>query len=175
MRNALNCQPHRHSLLLILSPHSVHEPPDNFSTKVNVIEDMLFGTRFHLSDGSVRGRLCPGGTAGPLLRLTRLLRTISTASMFQRASRIFERRDKRYPENASASGHANDLNKLEVLAVRAHTDGSLNITLPPTSSVDHSRDSVDATTRRRAMTTPAPPALTEPSWVKRCGLAGYDH
>ncbi|CAM9318424.1 unnamed protein product [Discosporangium mesarthrocarpum] len=40
-------------------------------TEVGVVEDTVFGTRFYLSTGEVRGRWCPGGSAGPLLRLSR--------------------------------------------------------------------------------------------------------
>ncbi|CAM9478255.1 unnamed protein product [Choristocarpus tenellus] len=40
-------------------------------TEVGVVEDIMFGTRYYLADGTVRGRWCPGGTAGPLLRIAR--------------------------------------------------------------------------------------------------------
>ncbi|KAG5190329.1 hypothetical protein JKP88DRAFT_261961 [Tribonema minus] len=37
-------------------------------SEIGVIEDLRFGTRFYLSSGAPRGRLCPGGTAPRALR-----------------------------------------------------------------------------------------------------------
>lgn len=121
---------------------------------MNVIEDMLFGTRFYLSDGTIRGRLCPGGTAGPLLRLARFLRTITPLSWARQFGR---------PNGAKASiqnGRPDDT--LEVLPVKIHTDGSLIIMLPPAESVDAGSGSTT-------------PGTAAPFSVERCGLAGYDY
>lgn len=82
-------------------------------TQVNVIEDMLFGNRFNLADGSLRGRWCPGGSAGPLLRAARILRG---------AARPLQRRREQS-------------RSLEVFPTQVEDDGSLTVTLPNSSAV----------------------------------------
>ena len=110
--------------------------------KVNAIGDTLFGTRFDLKDGTVRGPWCPGGgTAGPLLlQLARHRRFPRLALFLFSLSRritwvsqlLFARSRQRWipfrrPSSSSFRGHAT---ALEVLEVIKQADGSLSVALP---------------------------------------------
>lgn len=116
--------------------------------QVNAIEDMTFGTRFHLEDGSVRGPWCPGGTAGPVLRAARLLRVIRNWTPFARGANVRNRDQSK---------------ELEVLPLRKEADGSLTVTLLLPSS---STCSPMQMPRRLTPSTP---------WANKWELRGYDH
>lgn len=115
---------------------------------MNVIGDTLFGTRFNLSDGSVRGPWCPGGTAGPLLRIARrlpaplllLLRNqriqqpVAPPVPFLRRALLVARGDADKDSGKEVTRPLPDLTAtaaLEVLPVTENADGSLAVTLPP--------------------------------------------
>lgn len=122
--------------------------------QVGVIEDILFGTRFSLSDGSIRGRFCPGGIAGPFLRVRRLLLSIRT-----RLRLLGQATEPRHHHRRRLS------RSLEVLALRLQPGGSLTVSLPVTLSDEY----VMGGPRRKVI---GPPLE---AWIEECGLAGYCH
>lgn len=118
--------------------------------QVDAIGDGLFGTRFNLKDGTVRGPWCPGGgTAGPLLlRLARHRRhrlfnlRIGVALSINRLThRLFffskQRRPRgdwatyfRPPSSPNSNEKTTTTTTLEVLTVTEQPDGSLTVALP---------------------------------------------
>lgn len=145
---------------------------NNETKQVNAIGDSLFGTRFELKDGTVRGPWCPGdGTAGPLLlRLARhrwcprlalfvfaLSRRISWMMAHLPSSRRRRRRRKwvsfRRPPSSFHEHHAT---ALEVLAVTEQPDGSLTVALPRLTAAGGKEEG-------------------GVSWAANCNLAGYEY
>ncbi|CAM9599692.1 unnamed protein product [Ectocarpus sp. 8 AP-2014] len=124
-------------------------------SQVDAIGDSLFGTRFNLKDGTVRGPWCPGGgTAGPLLlRLARHRRhrlfnlRIGVARSINRLTHnLFffskQRRAKgswathfRPPSSPNANEKRTTTTTLEVLTVTEQPDGSLTVALPRCPSI----------------------------------------
>ncbi|CAN0102516.1 unnamed protein product [Ectocarpus sp. 12 AP-2014] len=118
-------------------------------SQVDAVGDSLFGTRFNLKDGTVRGPWCPGGcTAGPLLlRLARHRRhrlfnlCISIARSINRLTHHVFRFSKQRRARSSwatyfrppSSPNFNEKTTpttLEVLTVTEQPDGSLTVALP---------------------------------------------
>lgn len=149
---------------------------------MNAIGDTLFGTRFHLSDGAVRGPWCPGGTAGSFLwiarHLPRRLLKIWTWIRFQRP----------LSKNGSGvSGGGKNLHPLrpggtalEVLPLTEHPDGSLTVMLPGLKQQCGENDGYSSRGAKveggKGGLLRNPRATKEKqSWVENCGLAGYDH
>ncbi|CAN0051228.1 unnamed protein product [Ectocarpus sp. 6 AP-2014] len=122
-------------------------------SQVDAIGDSLFGTRFNLKDGTVRGPWCPGGgTAGPLLlRLARHRRhrlfnqCIGVAQIINRLTHhlfsISKQRRARgswatyFRPPSSPNANEKTTTTLEVLAVTEQPDGSLTVALPRCPSV----------------------------------------
>lgn len=152
---------------------------------MNVIGDTLFGTRFNLSDGTVRGPWCPGGTAGPLLRIARSLR----GPLGVRKEWIPFLRRQALLARADEEGSAKDATRpppklaaaLEVLPITENADGSLEITLPP--PLPPPRHAAGATSElRKSVNVEGDAMMARDStqnrrhaWVADCGLAGYEH
>ena len=122
---------------------------------MNAIGDTLFGTRFDLKDGTVRGPWCPGGgTAGPLLlrlarhrRYPRLALFVFAFSLrigwmahppFARGTgRRWTFFSFRRPSSPSFDVRAT---ALEVLEVAEQPDGSLTVALPRSSTAGVEKD-----------------------------------
>ena len=169
---------------------------------MSVIGDALFGTRFNLSDGSVRGPWCPGGTAGPLLRIARRLRgpllrlrknwtrVAAPVPFLRRALLVVRRGDKdstkeatRPPPKLAAA--------LEVLPVTENADGSLAVTLPPpppppprradvaagagAGAASELRKETDDVEGHVVVAQGSTQKRFQLSWVVDCGLSGYEH
>lgn len=155
------------------------EPTSLFFPQVNAIGDTLFGTRFHLSDGTLRGPWCPGGTAGPLMRIARRLsprlrRTVSDLARWIPSARLLFK----FPKGSSAAVARavadSPLLTLEVLPLTEQPDGCLTVTLPSFSSATKTGN---GRVRRSAHIYKGDRQLEKErrtSWVESCGLAGYD-
>ncbi|CAM9721007.1 unnamed protein product [Ectocarpus sp. 4 AP-2014] len=118
-------------------------------SQVDAIGDSLFGTRFNLKDGTIRGPWCPGGgTAGPLLlRLARhrrhrlfnlrigvarsITRLIHHLFFFSKQIRALGSWATYFrPPSSPNFIEKTTTNTLEVLTVTEQPDGSLTVALP---------------------------------------------
>ncbi|CAB1104398.1 unnamed protein product [Ectocarpus sp. CCAP 1310/34] len=157
-------------------------------SQVDAIGDSLFGTRFNLEDGTVRGPWCPGGgTAGPLLlwlarhRRHRLftLRIGVARSINHLTHHLFLFSKQRRARGSWATSFRppsspNFIEKtttttLEVLTVTEQLDGSLTVALPRCSSALAPGGNGNSAANGRPS-----PMHNASTFAAKCDLEGYD-